>query len=272
MPTTLSADTALSLIEGNLRAFWRLSGTFPGFTLREHPGSFSVTSGLPFPLFNVVLPHAGPVAAEPHQLEVVLDQMRQAGAPFLFWTLPSSPPGLSELLIQQGLNHVGTATGMVIDLTRPLKTLAPPAEVVRVLDDALVQAYLQVLSGAFGLPERFMDFTTRWMESFGIRPDSDTPSVVAFMDGQPVGCATMSFGAGTAGIYNVGVLEPARRRGVGALMTRELLALAVQRGVQTAILHSTPMGLNMYTSLGFEPHGDVGQYLWLPDPAGMPDH
>jgi ribosomal protein S18 acetylase RimI-like enzyme len=82
--------------------------------------------------------------------------------------------------------------------------------------------------------------------------------VVARVDGDMVATA-MTFDHGTdCGIYNVGTVEHARRRGFGAAVTALHLYDAVARGCETATLQATPMAERMYAGVGFR---DLGQFL-----------
>ena len=82
--------------------------------------------------------------------------------------------------------------------------------------------------------------------------------LVAQTGGEPVATA-MAFDHGAdCGIYNVGTVEHARRRGFGAALTALHLHDAVARGCETASLQATPMAERMYASVGFR---DLGRYL-----------
>jgi ribosomal protein S18 acetylase RimI-like enzyme len=84
----------------------------------------------------------------------------------------------------------------------------------------------------------------------------DDPNVriaVADVAGEPVaGAAAVGFGE-TLGIYAVGTLEHARRRGYGRAVTWAAIdAGAGAWGSTRAILQSTQMGVAMYRSMGFD--------------------
>jgi predicted GNAT family acetyltransferase len=78
------------------------------------------------------------------------------------------------------------------------------------------------------------------------------------VDGTTVASAIAFDHDGDCGIYNVGTLEPFRRRGLGAALTAVLLGDAVARGCTTASVQSTPMAEGVYASVGFR---DLGRYL-----------
>jgi GNAT superfamily N-acetyltransferase len=59
------------------------------------------------------------------------------------------------------------------------------------------------------------------------------------------------------GIYGVETIAEQRRRGFGTALMQHLLTDARERGVETATLQSTAMGVHLYETLGFEA---VGRY------------
>ena len=63
------------------------------------------------------------------------------------------------------------------------------------------------------------------------------------------------------GIYNVGTLEHARRRGLGTALTARLLHDARARGRRTASLQSTAMAERLYAALGFRDLGRILEYV-----------
>jgi GNAT superfamily N-acetyltransferase len=90
--------------------------------------------------------------------------------------------------------------------------------------------------------------------------------LVARLDGESVATA-MAFDLGTdCGIFNVGTLERARRRGLGTALTVALLYDAIDRGCRTASLQSTPMAARVYAAVGFRDLGRMMEYA-RPDSA-----
>ena len=81
---------------------------------------------------------------------------------------------------------------------------------------------------------------------------------VARLDGAPV-AASLAFDCdGDCGVYNVGTVEHARRRGLGSAVTLLALHEARDRGCTTASLQATAMAERLYAALGFR---DLGRYL-----------
>jgi ribosomal protein S18 acetylase RimI-like enzyme len=84
--------------------------------------------------------------------------------------------------------------------------------------------------------------------------------LVARLAGENVATALAFDRDGDCGIYNVGTLEHARRRGLGTAVTVALLYDAIDRGCRTASLQSTPMAERVYTSMGFRDLGLILEY------------
>jgi GNAT superfamily N-acetyltransferase len=82
--------------------------------------------------------------------------------------------------------------------------------------------------------------------------------LIARLDGENVATAMAFDHDGDRGIYNVGTLDRARRRGLGTGLTALLVHDARDSGLRTASLQSTPMAEHVYTTIGFR---DLGRFL-----------
>ena len=76
-------------------------------------------------------------------------------------------------------------------------------------------------------------------------------NLLAWLDGKPVGSASLFLAAGVAGIYDVGVLSDYRRRGIGADVTAAACRLAKTMGYEAAVLTASPNGESPYRRVGF---------------------
>ena len=92
--------------------------------------------------------------------------------------------------------------------------------------------------------------------------------LVAVLAGEPVGCAAVFIGRGAAEVQHVVTVPEMRGRGIGTAMTVAALRTAAARGLDTAVLTSSPDGLRIYQRLGFRPVGRIRRYLWSPSSAG----
>ncbi len=85
--------------------------------------------------------------------------------------------------------------------------------------------------------------------------------LVARLDGENVATGLAFDHDGDCGVYNVGTLEGARRRGLGTALTARLVRDAVRRGCTTASLQSTGMAERVYAAVGFRDLGRILEYV-----------
>ncbi|MFC6239028.1 GNAT family N-acetyltransferase [Longivirga aurantiaca] len=80
----------------------------------------------------------------------------------------------------------------------------------------------------------------------------DRAFVVAHVDGEPVGCAFVWWGEGTAYLSGIGVVERLRGRGIGnALTTAAAQVGATRPGTDVVWMFATPEGAALYDRMGF---------------------
>ena len=81
--------------------------------------------------------------------------------------------------------------------------------------------------------------------------DPDVQLFVGRLDGKPVATSIAIRSGDASGVYNVGTLPEARRRGVGSAVTWGAVGAARAWGCDTIVLQSSAMGLSMYAEMGF---------------------
>lgn len=90
--------------------------------------------------------------------------------------------------------------------------------------------------------------------------------LLARLEGQPVGvvCGVRSAGRGgeSVGVFGVGVLATARRRGVGAALVADAVRWGLGAGANLAWLNPDPeAAVRLYSRLGFEETGGFDVYV-----------
>jgi GNAT superfamily N-acetyltransferase len=85
--------------------------------------------------------------------------------------------------------------------------------------------------------------------------------LAARIDGEMVAAALAYDFGGDCGIYNVGTVEKARRRGLGTALTAAQVYDARARGCRTASLQSTEMAERVYAAVGFRDLGRILEYV-----------
>ena len=85
--------------------------------------------------------------------------------------------------------------------------------------------------------------------------------LAARIDGEMVAAALAYDFGDDCGIYNVGTVEKARRRGLGTALTAAQVYDARARGCRTASLQSTQMAERVYAAVGFRDLGRILEYV-----------
>jgi ribosomal protein S18 acetylase RimI-like enzyme len=153
--------------------------------------------------------------------------------------------------LEAGGYHVDTTTRA---MAMSLDAMGIPQPHAR-LTSADWPQYVQVL-GKLGAPEGLL----RDMDPI------DFHAAVACLDGKQVAAAIAYDHGGDCGIYNVGTMPHARRRGLGTALTARLLHDARQRGCTTASLQATEMAERLYAAVGFR---DLGRFIEYVREAGL---
>jgi ribosomal protein S18 acetylase RimI-like enzyme len=169
---------------------------------------------------------------------------------FAAWT-HETDRGLRTALEARGYAIDTTTRAMGMDLNEDIRRPRPDMA----LERAPWSAYLRHL-GRFGLPAGLLA---------GVDPDA-FELLLATDDGETVATALAFDADGDRGVYNVGTLEHARRRGLGTALTALLVHDAADRGLRTASLQSTEMAERVYAAVGFRDLGRILEYA--PDRRG----
>ena len=203
-------------------------------------------SNLPQPELNgtrVIREPADPAAS----IEAAREVFRSRGHPFFGIEIEvGRHPAVDAAVRAAGLRRVEAWPTMAATFdTVPVVREKTGVEIRRATTSDL-EAIRVVETATFGTPaniaERFVG--RRMLEDDRVR------IFVARVDGEPVGEATGYLADGTVGIFGVGVVEDARRRGIGGALTVRA-ATAFGDLADLVWLQPSDMARAMYERLGF---------------------
>ena len=201
------------------------------------------------------------------EIEASLERMRAHGVPGSWHVGPSMRPlDLGERLLAHGFEYGGDDIGMAADLSAlPEEVPAPEGFTVdRVRDEAGLATWVETLGSGFGEGPVEAEWVGGAYRKLGFGDEGQLRHYLGRLDGEPVATATLYFSAGVAGVYFVFTMQRARRRGIGAEITRAALLEARGLGYRSGVLGSSEMGYPVYRRLGFEEHFRIGLYEWGP--------
>jgi ribosomal protein S18 acetylase RimI-like enzyme len=158
--------------------------------------------------------------------------------------------GVGEACEAAGLLSFGTSPEMAcrarlpevegLDV-RPVADVEAVAEFVRVSAEAY---------GTYGMPAEAAYDT--FADAARIPGAPHIRAVVAYDDGEPVAAALVLLSHGIAGVYWVGTVERARRRGFGEAVTRIVTNVGFDLGAACCTLQASTMGESVYARMGYE--------------------
>jgi ribosomal protein S18 acetylase RimI-like enzyme len=180
---------------------------------------------------------------------------------------------LARLPHDQDLHDAAVAVGFLAGWTEsPMVISGPPdpgvvpdrIDVRRVADAAGVADYGRVVAAANDDPGERERAPLLFHDETILAPH--ITAFVAYRGDEPVSCAMTLVSHGIAGIFYVGTIASARRRGLGDALTRLATRTGFEMGAQAAWLGASEMGAGLYRRIGFEELG--ASLVELESPVG----
>lgn len=167
--------------------------------------------------------------------------------------------------VVERLGGVATAYGLVRQedpypgmALHPIPDSPPMGEGVTVeVVDAKSAACLYEVQEAFGRSAE----TVEALFGPGFRDDSDVRMFCVRLDGEAVGSSIAIRTGDVGGVYAVGTVKSARKRGVGTAATWAAIGAARAWGCRTVVLQSSKMAISIYRRMGFEVVAPYVTYL-----------
>jgi GNAT superfamily N-acetyltransferase len=216
----------------------------PGGETREFRGVFAFVTGLPIGMFNGCIV-ATPAA--PEDLAAALDWVAERDVPYRLWIHEELTDGLAQTIRERDMEQAAwLMPQMVLEQPPEPPTSASGVTVRSVSDGRSLDEYRQV-----SVKDGTSEDVARRLFSDSFAADPDVELVVASLDGQAVGTSLAVRTDEVAGVYAVGTLADARRRGVGTAATWAAVAAGRAWGCDMVVLQASEMGFPMYRAMGF---------------------
>jgi GNAT superfamily N-acetyltransferase len=218
-------------------------------------------SPVPFPYFNIV---GWADAEDVSNISAVLRPYQTRQATAVWFQLPSSQSERSkDRLLAHGLTLLDVRRCMAVDINA-VSIPETDTHILRVQNEAQCWDWVKVQSSANGGFPPLVQQTYLELMMSTLNTDSPLHAFIAYKGIQPVACSLLHPGNGVAGIYQVGTIPEARRKGYGRAVTYASLQYAGQIGCQISILLATQMGGPMYEKMGFQDVLQSNVYLFSP--------
>ncbi len=236
-------DTRITALVENLSAFLLDLGRAGGGEQRRDSALDWTIGGSPIDYHNAVVPKGNITDADVAQS---LALMRKHNVPGT-WHV-TGDDALCDRLIAHGFADGGADIGMAATIAE-LNPAPSPATVTEVTTPDALAIFTDVLAEGFGEGPREARWVGEMYARIGYGPGKPWRHYLAHLDNEPVATATALTTGDTCGIYFVFTRDRARRRGIGAAVTRHAL---IESGASLGVLGASAMGEPVYRRLGFE--------------------
>jgi hypothetical protein len=263
--TDLSEEALRRAIEENMYAMTPLTHGWKGAeTYTGKDVSWCVTD-VGFPSCNPII-H---VNLKPENVNGVLamltDKARKKRVNLHCWvTDDTRPRNLAESLLANGFTKIGEPTSMAIDLEELNEEDHAPKgfSITEVKNKTMLKTWCRVACASFGVPEQVIPSVYEWY-SREMKLKQPCRFYLGVLNENPVATSCYFLGEGVCGLYFVGTLTEARRKGIGFSITQRPLMDAKKLGYRVGILQASAMGQPVYLKLGFKEYGKIGSYSWI---------
>ncbi|MFX1600497.1 MAG: GNAT family N-acetyltransferase [Promethearchaeota archaeon] len=222
-------------------------------------------TGIPFYFFNGVIDNHISSENAMKKIKKNITYFEKRKVPFIWVLGPSSTPkNMGELLIKNGF-ILEKLQGMAYNLKNLSieREIVNKVEIIKIENMKTLKVWNNIILMGFGFPEEVRsDFFYKAFSFILLKDKASASAFLAYYDGNPVASSLVLYKAGVAGIHLVTTLEEARGKGIGTAITLAPLNEAKNLGYETAILHSTEMGLNMYKKMGFKKYCSIDLFIW----------
>lgn len=173
--------------------------------------------------------------------------------PIAFEFYSHNPTALSdELLTRQSYSLIVCDPIMICEgPLRLSRDLNPDVEIRPLGGEEDQIAYRQIMTEAFKMPPNTVKELFDAMLKIG-----EGHQMLAWRNGEPVGCGMLLYADGIASIYNVATLPAQEKQGIGTAMMEALHRRALEDGFGATVLAvQSAEGLSLYKSLGYRQDG-----------------
>ena len=256
-----SSALVIPAIEESLREYWSNYGQAPQSEIYDKQGFLRVYTGIPFAFLNGVSSFNLQKAQADQAIEESIRFFQNKKVPWEWVVGPQpSPANLVKLLTRFGLHATSSMPGMAVQLGVESQNFSLPqgVEIIPVEDIETIKIWTATVLDGYEIPELYDAFSSL-ESSLGCQPYYRR--YLAYLDHEPVATSALYLGKNVAGIYAVATIPAARRKGIGAAITKYAMQEAYTAGYHIAVLQSSGMGKPVYKNLGFQDFSTLYEFM-----------
>lgn len=192
------------------------------------------------------------------QIDQAIQYFSKKNLPFMWWTS-------AKVLETKGFQFGGILTGIALDISKKIPNQNPTSKDLKiqmVKTEEELKIFSALAANAFGLnvkaTEQYFDINNVLMKK------EEQIHFLAYVNNIPVGTATLSIGANSAGVWNLSTSEDYRKQGIGGALVHASLFEAKKRDYKEVMAILMPKGLawGLFQKLGFQAVCEFPFYIY----------
>ncbi|HWR24964.1 MAG TPA: GNAT family N-acetyltransferase [Methanosarcina sp.] len=237
-------------IEDNTVEFFLNLGRVNGSEVCDNPAVKYVFTGSGF---NRIMRARFSTSIADRIVRRIVARLDTRGIDALWYITPASTSGLPTILEQHGFFHRSDWMSMALNLsTFSGKSEFPSRlEIREANDNKDLDTWAKVAITSYNLDDELRRASGRHLITPSNTDNFRCHYFFGLLDNKPVATAALFEGEDAAGIYWVGTLPEARKRGIANAMTQHALLKAKTCGYKIAILNASEQGHSIYQQIGF---------------------
>ena len=186
-------------------------------------------------------------------IEQIVSRIKKLNISASWYITPQSQPvNLQNFLKYYGFTYEEDWNAMAVNLENIPESFNFPEgmEIREVLNLDELKTWTDILVKSFEFPEIIQSYKKYFINAGLESPNSHY--YLGFLNGNPVATGILFEGEGAAGLFYIGTIPKARRKGIAKTMVNYLLNEAKDKGYHISILQASEMGYPVYKQIGFK--------------------
>lgn len=253
-------DLLQSVIQGRYDTF-RLSSVcspLPKADFRETDQNCLYAWGMDYVGGNGVIEKNAERIPTEEEINAFIEYFSSKNLPFMWWSS-------AKILETKSFQFGGILTGIALDISQGMPSNPSASSDLRIKiiqSDSELTSFTNLAGNAFAMSPKA---TEQWLAlNDSVMKKGKQVHFIAYLNGVPVGTATLSVTPSSAGIWNLATLPEHRKHGIGSALVHAALVEAKKRHYDQVMAILMPKGLarGLFTKMRFKAVCEFPFYIY----------
>jgi predicted transcriptional regulator YdeE/GNAT superfamily N-acetyltransferase len=249
-----------SVIQGRFDTFrsGSVCSSLPEAAFKETDQNYLYAWGMDYVCGNGIIEKNGERIPTEEEIDRVIEYFSSKNLPFMWWSS-------AKILETKGFQFGGIFTGIALDISQgvPSKPTASSDLKIKIVEsDTELKSFTNLAANAFALSPKA---TEQWLAlNHSVMKKNEQVHFMAYLNGVPVGTASLSLAPSSAGIWSLATLPEYRKHGIGSALVHAALVEAKKHyhNQVMAILMPKGMAWGVFTKMGFKAVYEFPFYIY----------